>query len=357
MKIIVDMAHPANVHYFRNFISEMEKRGHEVLITSRDKDVSHKLLKSYRLDYVNMGSGTIGKGAIGKLLYIIYATVKMFGIFRKFKPDVVVSFAATYAAFNCFLFRKPHITFEDTEHAKMNKFLYKPFTEMIITPKAFYLDMGKNHYKMNAYMELFYLHPNVFTPKKEILNKYGINPDEKFILFRYVSWGAFHDIGQNGINDEDRDRLIEEASKNTNVYVSSEGPLPEKYKEYELKIDPSDIHHILAFAVLYIGEGGTMASECAMLGTPSIYVNSLALMGYLKDAEKANLLYHKSDTDEIIKLMNSIFNNEKFSQQAIMNRNELIEDKIEPTSFLVELIENYPDSREKLIAKKVIFKE
>ena len=32
------------------------------------------------------------------------------------------------------------------------------------------------------------------------------------------------------------------------------------------------------------GEGGTMASECAC-STPSIYINSLPLMGYLKEAK------------------------------------------------------------------------
>ncbi len=37
---------------------------------------------------------------------------------------------------------------------------------------------------------------------------------------------------------------------------------------------------LLAYATLFIGEGATMASECAVLGTPAIYVNSLQL-GYL----------------------------------------------------------------------------
>ncbi len=44
MKILIDMGHPAHVHSFRNAIRELEKRGHSVKVTARDKDVA--LLKA-----------------------------------------------------------------------------------------------------------------------------------------------------------------------------------------------------------------------------------------------------------------------------------------------------------------------
>ena len=37
MQILVDIIHPANVHYFKNFILEMEKEGHSVKITAEIK--------------------------------------------------------------------------------------------------------------------------------------------------------------------------------------------------------------------------------------------------------------------------------------------------------------------------------
>ncbi|MFK8060284.1 MAG: DUF354 domain-containing protein, partial [Polaribacter sp.] len=234
MRIIVDMAHPANVHYFKNFIFHMKKEGHKIHITARDKDVSFSLLNEMKLPFYNMGKGIIGKGIIGKILYVIYADFLMFKQFLKFKPDLVVSFSSSYAAHNCFLFRKPHITFEDTEHAKANMLLYKSFSDMIITPESFYKDMGKNHFKIKAFMELFYLHKKRFTPDKRILEKVGIDLKKPFILFRYVSWGAFHDIGQSGISDEDKLKLIETAKKYGNVYISSEGDLPKSLEKYKL---------------------------------------------------------------------------------------------------------------------------
>ena len=48
---------------------------------------------------------------------------------------------------------------------------------------------------------------------------------------------------------------------------------------------------------LYIGEGATMASECAMLGTPAMYINTLGA-GTLEEQEKYGLIFcYKSQTE------------------------------------------------------------
>jgi hypothetical protein len=52
MKILIDMGHPAHVHFFKNTIWELEKRGHQVKVTARDKDVTLKLLEAYGIPYV-----------------------------------------------------------------------------------------------------------------------------------------------------------------------------------------------------------------------------------------------------------------------------------------------------------------
>jgi hypothetical protein len=40
MKILIDIGHPAHVHFFKNAIRELEGRGHEVKVTARDKEVA-----------------------------------------------------------------------------------------------------------------------------------------------------------------------------------------------------------------------------------------------------------------------------------------------------------------------------
>ena len=82
--------------------------------------------------------------------------------------------------------------------------------------------------------------------------------------------------------------LIKTLSKYAKVFISSEDSLPDEFRPWQISIPPEKMHDALAYATLFIGEGATMASECAVLGTPAIYVNSLQL-GYLFEEEKYGL--------------------------------------------------------------------
>ena len=53
MRILIDIGHPAHVHLFKNFAHEMEKRGHELLFTCRDKEFEIALLEYNKLKYVS----------------------------------------------------------------------------------------------------------------------------------------------------------------------------------------------------------------------------------------------------------------------------------------------------------------
>ena len=55
MKILIDIGHPAHVHMFHPFAVEMQKRGHVVLFTCRDKEFEVKLLTRYGLNFINFG--------------------------------------------------------------------------------------------------------------------------------------------------------------------------------------------------------------------------------------------------------------------------------------------------------------
>jgi uncharacterized protein len=344
MKLHVDLIHPANIHYFKHFINEMKEKEHEIIITARNKDVLQHLLINYNYSFIDSGKGSIGRGALGKAFYLMVTTIKYFFLYLLNKPDYVLSFGSTPCAFASSLLSIPHIAFEDTEHANLNRKLYAPFTDFVGTPLCFYEAIGEKQFKFDGYMELFYLHKNRFAPNIKVLDELGLNKEKDFVFLRFVSWGAFHDIGEKGVSKEDKIKIVKKISKTVQVVISSEGDLPEELKEYELSISPEKIHDVLAFAKLYIGEGGTMASECAMLGVPSIYINSLPLMGYLREAENVGLLYHLQELDDIINTIDKILslNSKHFKE----NKKKLLDNTIDPTALLVWLIENYPESRD-----------
>lgn len=349
MRILLDVAHPANVHYFKNFINIAASRGHKILVTARDKDVTLDLLEAYGFEYQNLGTGTIGSGIIGKILYVIYADWLMYKVFKRYQPEMAISFSSSYVAHVSRLFKIPHITFEDTEHARANRLLYSHFTDIILTPESFYEDLGLNQFRFNARMESFYLHRNRFSPKREDLKEIGIDPNTPYTLFRFVSWNAFHDIGEEGIQDEHKSEFVKEAAKYGNVYISSEGELPQSLSGYRLQIEPHRIHTVLAFASLYVGEGATMASECALLGVPSIYINSLPLMGYLLNAENAGLVFHLFSHSEVKEKLVQILENQDSRQIFRSRRDLMLRHAIDPNDLLLWLVEKYPNSKREIL--------
>tara|TARA_B100000287_G_scaffold420837_1_gene460734 strand:- start:7546 stop:8553 length:1008 start_codon:yes stop_codon:yes gene_type:complete len=329
----------------------MINEGNSVIITSRNKDVSFELLNAYGLKHIDFGKGTYGGGALGKILYLIYATFKFFFLFIKKMPSITISFSSSPLAIVSWMFRVPHISFDDTEHAKLNRLIYSAFTPLIISPASFYEDLGDHHCRFNGYMELFYLHKNRFTPNSKALDLIGLDKNEPYTLFRFVSWEAFHDIGQKGLNQSEKIEIVLEAKKYGKVFISSEGNLPKKLKPYELNLPAESLHDILFFSSLYVGEGGTTASECAMIGTPSIYINSLPLMGYLKEVKKNKLLYHLNEVDQIKRRMKIIYNSPSSIYES--QKNKMLKNTIDPTEFLIWLIKNYPESKDILLSDPI----
>jgi predicted glycosyltransferase len=102
------------------------------------------------------------------------------------------------------------------------------------------------------------------------------------------------------------------------------------------------MHDALYFARLYVGEGGTTASESSILGTPAIYMNKL-MMGYIKEEQEAGLLFQKIFLNDVLQQVNEVLINDKSYYQKIAQA--FIREKIDITGFLVWLVENFPSSK------------
>lgn len=342
MKILIDINHPAHVHYFKNFIKIMEKRGHNFLVISRNKEIEHYLLRRNNIPYNSRGEGS--QGLRGKLKYFFYATHFISKYVRSFVPDLLMSFGTPYPAIVGYLTGIPHIAFNDTEHAKLHHLLTDPFSRHILTPSCYLDDLGEKQIRFDGYMELCYLHPKYFKPDKSILKLLGVTSSERYVIVRFVSWQAAHDIGQKGLSLQEKYRLVKELSKYAKVFISSEKELPEDLKKYQIKIPPERIHDALAFAALFIGEGATMASECAVLGTPAIYVNSLEV-GYCTEEEKKyNLLFNFRQSTGVLEKAVELMKTSNLKNIWQQKRKKMLEDKIDATAFMVWFIENYPQS-------------
>ena len=92
-----------------------------------------------------------------------------------------------------------------------------------------------------------------------------------------------------------------------------------------------------------LGEGGTIASEAAILGTHAIHISTTAkCCSVFDDLGKYGLLWiSESDNDALDKAI-KILNKNNIKEDGKLKREKLLEDKINVTKYMIELIENYP---------------
>lgn len=339
MNIVLDIGHPAHVHYFRNFIKIMTDKGHQFLIIAREKEITTKLLDIYEIPFISRGKG--GNGLLAKLLYIPKADWLIYRRAKKFGADLFMSFGSTYAAHGSALLGKPHIAFDDTEHARLELMLYTPFTDVMVNPKSFTKEYGKKQIRFDSFMEVSYLHPKYFYPDENVKNELGLSEDKKYAVLRFVSWGASHDFGHSGIPEHKREDLIELLEKSGyRVFISSESQLEEKYDRYRLPTGIDRIHHVLKFADLFIGESGTMSTEAAILGTPSIYINSLDA-GVFQEEVKLGVLYSYRSFEEGWKGVKEVVSNPNIKKIHIQNSSNLMNQKDDVTQLMIDLVKKY----------------
>ena len=344
MKIMVGVGHPKHVHFWKNIVNNLEKNGHEVEIVARKKDITLYLLDVYGFKYEIIGKNY--KGLMKKAYGMLETDLKLLRVAKKFKPDIFLG-GAPYLAHISKLVGKPHIDFSDTEHADLTLWLSFPFSTVICTPSCFKKKINtKKHITYNGYKELAYLHPNYFKQDPSILDDLGLSKDDKFIVFRFVSWSASHDIGQHGFVN--RQEMVEKFKDYGSIFITSEQKLGKVLEEYRISVPPERMHDLLYYATMYIGEGAAMASESAVLGTPAIYVNTLRL-GYLDEQEKRyGLVYNFSNPktaqkDALAKAV-ELLEDGNLKNKWQRKRKKLLSEKVDVTKFVTDFIENYPES-------------
>lgn len=348
MKILIDIGHPAHVHFFKNVFWGLKKNGHDVMVTSRDKDLAIDLLEAYGIPHTVLTG--MGSGKINLMKEWIIRDFKLLLSARKFEPDILIGMLNPCVAHISKFIGKKAIIFNDTEHATFAGTITYPFADIICTPSCFKKNLGKKHIKFDGYKEMAYLHPNYFRPDPTVLEHVGLSKNDRFTVLRFISLNASHDTHSNdGLTDPLG--LVRTLEDYGHVFITSEKPLGKKLKDYELKIPPEKIHSLLSYAQLYLGGGETMAVEAAILGTPSIDVEAVKIA----QSRFVDISFIHGNAHELInryKLMFAFTNQAQALEKAIeilengnskkeweIKRKKLFEDKIDVTKFMMDLIQ------------------
>ncbi len=187
---------------------------------------------------------------------------------------------------------------------------------------------------------------------------------------RFASLNAHHDSGIRGINTEIAERLVKILEPFGTIFITSERPLEPQFEKYRIKINPLDMHHVMAFASLYIGDSQTMAAEAGVLGVPFVRFNDfVGRIGYLRELEDTYELGYgihasvlpddspirKTDgsnqpngTEALYQAVEQLVAMDATERRALyqLRRQKMLSDKIDCAKFLTYFIESYPQSAE-----------
>ena len=115
-----------------------------------------------------------------------------------------------------------------------------------------------------------------------------------------------------------------------------------------LKIDPSDMHHVLAFSSMLISDSQSMSVEAAMLGVPSIrysdFAGKISVLEELEHVYKLTFGIATNQPDKLSALLNNLLDQNDIKSEFQRRRMRMLAEKINVTTFLTWLLENYPMS-------------
>lgn len=349
MRVLFHLGHPAHFHLFKNTIQALKARDHKVDVLIKKKDILEDLLKKSGIEYQNILPKGRKDSKVGLALGVLESDYKILKYAIKYKPNLLIgtSYAISHVG-KVLGIPSVNVNEDDAAVVPLYSKLSYPWASIILSPTSCLNGKWENKsIKYSGYHELAYLHPTLFTPSSEVVNKY-IPLNSPYFLIRFAKLNAHHDEGIQGISDELALKVIDLLSPYGNVYITSERSLPAEFEKYRLKVNPLDIHHLMAFAAIYIGDSQTMAAEAGVLGTPFIRYNDfVGRIGYLNELENKYKLGFgiKSGNPEI--LLNTIITLLQLDDRKEVyaeRRAVMLRDKINLASFMSWFIENYPNS-------------
>jgi len=345
-RVLFDVEHPSHVHTFKYLYWQLLKSGWEGLFVTKDREICIYLLEKYNLPFTILNQE---QKRLFKILFILKNILKFYSITKRVKPDIIINRASFHSTLIGKVLNIPQISIVNIENSIDSTLLL----DYLFTPIFFKKNLGAKHIKYKANTELFYLHKKWFSPNKNIFKFLGIKENNPYAIVRFSPEESQYGSTKKKFSTRQKLKLIKELSKEIQVFISCEEEIPSELKNYQITIPPEKIHDALYFATLYIGEGGTMALESAILGTPAIYINRLNSAGVFIKAEEAKLLYRITKEKEIIKKALEIIKDKK--EIYLKRRDEYLKDKIDVTSFMMWVVQNYPKSIK--FAKSIDFQE
>jgi hypothetical protein len=280
LKIWIDILTPKQLLFSEPIVERLGKK-HDLLCTSREYEEVSKLSKIRHFDLIFVGKHG-GGDKKNKLKASIERTEKLSKKIKRFEPELVISFGSPEAARISFGLGIKHIMFCDSPHANAVMRLTIPLIQKLlipyVIPKKEFSKYGINEKDIVQYKAI----DAVVTMQRKINEKIVSpfkNNNKKNILIRIEEEEASYTSKSNKIipiiqkiaNDY-KDENIVVLGRYTKQIVNLQKIIGSKVKIVKMSFDGK---YLLNNTDIFIGSGGTMTAESALMGVPTISYNAV----------------------------------------------------------------------------------
>ncbi|MHA7646416.1 DUF354 domain-containing protein [Nitrosopumilus sp. S4] len=340
MKIWIDILTPKQLLFSEPIIEKLRKK-HQLLCTSRDYGEVSKLAKIRNFDLIFVGKHG-GGDKKSKLEVSINRIKKLTKKIISFSPDLVISFCSPEAARISFGLGIKHIAFCDSPHANAVMRLTLPLIQKLlipnVIPKNEFIKYGINQKNIISYNAI-----DAFVTIQRKINSNAILPfyknKQKNILIRIEEEEAAYTSKSNNIIPIIK-KIIKDHN-NKNIVILGRYPkqinnlkkiLGKKVKIVKMKYDGK---HLLNNADIFIGSGGTMTAESALMGIPTISYN--AVPNIIENFLVLKKLVKRETNPEKISnfIKRSFESKNNFSQKRAQ---KIVENMEDPIQKLIEIM-------------------
>lgn len=276
MKIWFDISNSPHINMFHGLIRQLEQDGHSIIITSRPLANTIDLLDQKGMKHQVVGKH-YGKNILGKILGYPIRVFQLWDYLKGRKIDLAVSQSSFHSPLAAKLLDIPSIYTNDNEHA-LGNFPSFLFATKILVPERFNLNRIS---KISSITKKMSYYPGVkegiYLWRMSRANRLKSVSSNHSPLKMYIrpepSTAQYYNGNQNFM-----DTLINELSSQFNIIV-----LPRSkeqlchysgnlFNNISVAEKPLSFEAIANDCDLFIGAGGSMTRELAMIGIPTISV-------------------------------------------------------------------------------------
>lgn len=312
MRVIIDVLTPKQLMFFPRLAERLEDKGHETLMTTRKYREVSQLLQKRGIEAIAVGEH--GGGDLrDKLLASTDRIQRLVGVFDDFSPDAAVSFSSPEMARASYGLGIPHVCVNDSPHSVAVASLTVPLSKRLLTPdmipKREWTRFGIAEEDVVQYHALDpWAWLRDFEPDRGVLDELGLDESSPIVTFRVPEIFASYLRGDSGVRMALREFIARflELRKEVQVVV-----VP-RYKEQVRELKDAfgdrivlcesvvDGASLIAFSDVFVGMGGTMSAEAALLGVPTIssYPGGYIIEDYLIEE---GLITKEVDPERLLK--------------------------------------------------------